>query len=517
MAENPEVKVTLTAEDQGLSAALRQLSQELKNVKTQQDQTASSSMKLGDAFKYLLEAISIDRIVEFGKEILDTAVQVGNLARTIGVSSSTISVFRHVSEQTGASWERISRSLAMGARRIVEFEGGQQQATEGMKLLGLTTQDFIGLNPDQKLELMVKALGRMPDGFNKAAAAQMLFSRGGREMVVVANALARQGFSQIEDELRRLGVLMDDDFTNKAAIAQASMHELHDAAEGFAVQLESGLLPAISDVGEALVKSSGGAASFEKIGEYVGDVVKFFVEGAMAIGAVLGDVIAAGVDGFEFLWHEVESGGKKAIGTIAAASMALVGNFRGAWETLKLVDTAGATDEANRIKAIFAGLKDQLVGIDKDLFPSAEEEARRNRERIKQLGLDQARGDSDVPYLGAFTKKGAPEGAAKAELALALKLQQDLLDVWKAGAAERAEAEKEAYEKGTLDLKAYFADRRAALEEETAKEVEVLKAERDQVQAAAAAASGRASAAQAAIGTRRPAAAGSPGGDRAGR
>ncbi len=75
--------------------------------------------------------------------------------------------------------------------------------------------------------------------------------------------------------------------------------------------------------------------------------------------------------------------------------------------------------------------------------------------------------------------------AAKAELALSLKQQQDLLTVWKAGAAGREEVDKEEYEKGTLGLKAYFDLRRTELEEETAKEIAVLEQERDQVAAAA--------------------------------
>src|SRR5579863_9827860 len=173
----PEIKVVLTAEDQGVAAAVRQLGDELKNLKTHEATAASGAITLRDAFRSLVGALSLYSAINFGKKILDDGVAIGNLARIIGVSSSTVSVFKHVSEETGVSWERIGRSLAMGARRITEFLGGEAQAAEGMKLLGLTAKDFGGLNADQKLSLMVQALGRLPDGFNKAAAAQILFSR----------------------------------------------------------------------------------------------------------------------------------------------------------------------------------------------------------------------------------------------------------------------------------------------------------------------------------------------------
>lgn len=51
MAENPEVKVTLTAEDQGLSSALKQLSESLKGVDRQQQQLAKSSARAATEMK----------------------------------------------------------------------------------------------------------------------------------------------------------------------------------------------------------------------------------------------------------------------------------------------------------------------------------------------------------------------------------------------------------------------------------------------------------------------------------
>ena len=43
MAESPEIKVRLTSEDTGVAAAIRQLGEQLKTLKSQQQDLASSS------------------------------------------------------------------------------------------------------------------------------------------------------------------------------------------------------------------------------------------------------------------------------------------------------------------------------------------------------------------------------------------------------------------------------------------------------------------------------------------
>ncbi|HLW82550.1 MAG TPA: hypothetical protein VKS20_10980 [Candidatus Acidoferrales bacterium] len=499
----PEIKVVLTAEDQGVAAAVRQLGDELKNLKTHEATAASGAITLRDAFRSLVGALSLYSAINFGKKILDDGVAIGNLARIIGVSSSTVSVFKHVSEETGVSWERIGRSLAMGARRITEFLGGEAQAAEGMKLLGLTAKDFGGLNADQKLSLMVQALGRLPDGFNKAAAAQILFSRGGRDMVVVANAIARQGFGAIEDELRRMGVLMDDDFTNKAAVAQASLHTTEDLARGLAVEFESGLLPAISDVGEGLLKTyaSTDQASngFVLLGMGAGATIKLLIVGFNEVW----EIVKSGGDVVELVGGIIVDTFETAAAAIVAAADAANGEFVKAINDIRFAGEEWRNDFA-RFGAQIAENNRANKELTENLFPDAskaksfhdalfgtpEGNKKRAEEMIHELALDQARaGAEKVPSLltgrGARGESAPPEAAARAQLALQLKQAQDALSIDKAMAEQRAAVEKGEYERGLVSIAQYYTDRRAAIAEGTRKEIATITAERDQVQAAA--------------------------------
>lgn len=495
----PEVKVVVTAEDQGVSAAISNLASELRNLKTQEEATARSSLNLASTFRHIVEAVGAYRLLKFGEDVMENAVAVGNLSRTIGVSASTISVFRHVSEETGVSWERIARSLAMGARRITEFQGGVQQAAQGMKLLGLTEKDFVGLNADQKLQLMIQTLGRMPDGFNKAAAAQMLFSRGGKDIIVVANAIARQGFGRIEEDLKSMGALMDDTFVTQAAIAKASLHDTSDVAEGLAIKFETGLLPAISDTGAGILKwtaaTGQGTDGMVLLGQYGGVAVKGLIVGFHEMWGVVKD----GVYIVELLGGVIVDTVETVGLGIAGVYHALTSQFTEALEDFKKVGSEWKRD-IGKFESQMAENDRSSRELVKDLFPDAEKaksfhdallgtpegNAERMKEAAHRLALDQkTAGAEEVPNLLSGGQKGPLEAAQKAELALALKHQQDLLEIYKATAAQEEEIQKNEYDHGVMSIAQYYADRRKAIAENAAQEIAVLQTERAQLVAAA--------------------------------
>lgn len=559
MADSPEVKVKLTAEDQGVAAAVRALSQELKNLKNQQDETRSSAVDLKGAFHDLIGAIAVERIIAFGKEILDSAVNIGNMSQKTGIATTTISVFHKVAEDTGIAVEAVDRGLVKAAKTVTLFQGGNEGAAKAMKLLNLEQKDFVGLNSDQKIQKLLEALGRMPDEFKKTTAAQLIFSKGGADMIVIANKLAQEGFGAIEQKMKSLGILMTQDFAENAAVAKESLQDLEDIGKGVATQFEFGLLPALADTSQALGKSiEGGSNGFEELGKDAGIAIKFIVLGFIAIGTTIGDALAEIEVDFKHVWADIKN---DAATTARAVKLVFKGEFSAAGSEIaageKRHDALEADDQAQKaaIRKKFVG---DLNSADQDLFPDqgpfaekdtatrgalanlqserdainlqaqqkkitqvqaeqkikdllaqqipllakmAEEETKLAEQRGHASEIARARSvshqvtalshkDSDVTglFAGRAEQPLIPpiqDAAAKARLALALKHEQDLLAVWKAGAAQRAGVDKEEYERGAISLKNYFDRRRKEIEDESAREIAILKSERTQVQAAA--------------------------------
>jgi hypothetical protein len=471
MADAPEIKVKLTAEDTGVSAAIKELTSQLKNLKKSQDETATSGFSLANAFKGIVAAAGAIELARIGKDAFDSAVNIGKMADKTGLTTQTLSVFHHVAEEVGVSTEAVDKGLTRAAKSITEFQQGSVKAAAGFKLLGITQKDFQGLNPDQKIALVTTRLGQMSAGFQKATATQLIFSKGGAEIIPVANAIAGEGFDKITASVSKLGLLLDQDTTDSFRAAKASMQELTDVGAGMATQFEAGLLPAISDVAEALVDSgTQGGVSFETIGKAAGDVVRGIALVFLGLGQTLGTVAESIADIFSAAWKQVKSDAEADFTALGQASQ---GHLITAFKTLEAGaknSTSIVSEEVQRQKAIYGTLGDSLKSDVANLFPSDAEEKKRKKERLSRLRPEK---QTDAPEV---TSTAAPtDAAARAALALLEKQLQDELAIHRAYAKQTEQIDTEQFQKGELSLKEYFDRRRAEVTSDASQEVDILR------------------------------------------
>jgi hypothetical protein len=471
MADAPEIKVKLTAEDTGVSAAIKELGAQLKTLKKSQDETAASAFNLAGAFKAIVAGAAGLGFLRIGQEAFQSATNIGKLSDKTGISTQTLSVFNKVAENVGASTESVDKSLIKAAKSITEFQQGSTKAAGGFKLLNLTAQDFAGLNADQKLQLVVAKLGAMEKGFQKATATSQIFGKGASDLTLVANSLAAQGFDKATESTAKLGLLLDQTTTDDFRAAAASMQELQDVGKGIATQFEAGMLPAISDVGEALVDSmTQGGVSFKTLGQYAGDVIRSIALVFIGFGQTVGTVIESIYDAFSQLWKEIKNEGTT---TFRALGDAVHGNFTQAVNEMLAGQKRSAeniSETIQRQKAIYGALADSFKSDYNNLFPSAEEEEKRRKARIAKL-----RPDKQVEAPEPGPPPAPNDAAAKARLALLEKQVQDELELHRAQAAQQAEIDKELYDKGEITLKEYYARRRAEITAASAEETAILQ------------------------------------------
>jgi hypothetical protein len=470
VADAPEIKVKLTAEDTGVSAAIKELGSQLKSLKKQQDDTASSGFNLSKAFSAIAAAGAVIGFARIGKEAFDSAVGIGKMADKTGLTTQTLSVFHKVADDVGVSTEAVDKALVKGAKSITEFEAGGVAAAKGFKLLNITAKDFAGLKPDEKIALVTDRLGKMQASFAKTTATQLIFSRGGAEMIPVLNALAAEGMDKATAATSKLGLLLDQETTDSFRAAKASIQELEDVGKGMATQFEAGLLPAISDVGEALVDSlTQGGVSFQDLGKYAGDAVRGIAAIFLGLGQTLGVVAASVADVFAAAWHYIKN---EAETDFTALGQAAHGHLRDAFNTLNAgaVQSSGIVrDEVERQKAIYKSLGASFKADYANLFPSEAEEKRRAAERLKRL-----RPEKQDATAGNLQETAPSDAAAKAALSLLEKQLQDELTIHRAYAKQTEQVDAEMYATGEISLAEYFDRRRAAVKADTDEEVAIL-------------------------------------------
>ena len=466
MADKPEVGFQFGVEgDAALLSTIQALRNELKQLKTQQDETSSSAETLSRAWSGLIQVAAALKIAEFAKDVFDTAVNLGKLSQITGVSTETLSVYYKAATDVGVAHEAVDKSVVKLARSFVQLQQGNKAAAAGFGLLHLSAKDFVGLNADEKLRKVTDAFAGIKDGGEKAAAAQALFSKGGAALIPVLDQLGKEQFKEVADQAERLGLIFTHEMAEGALRAKASLEELKGVAEGATAQLETGLLPAVADAADALGRSvsAGGVNGFKTLGEYAGTTIKFIVNLLNSLGVDLGAIAATIV---EWVSYEFDSLKQKGENTFIALKQLAKGDFSGANETIK----QGARD-AERAQQ---DASDRISAVWKNA-------AQKQKEFYDQLWNGAGRKPLKPPPTGApgdTTGAQLEKGLDRTEASGLKQQAQDELTLFRDLSRQKLEEDKRDYDQGIISLEEYFNRRRAAIQKEFTEELKARGAEK---------------------------------------
>jgi hypothetical protein len=462
MADAPEIKVKLTAEDTGVSAAIKELTSQLKNLKKQQDDTASSSMSLSRAFQGIAVGAAALKLVEFGKSVFDSATQIARASQITGASAQMLGVFHKAAGDLGISVEVVDKSFVKLSKSILSLQQGSSQSVQAFRQLGLSAKDFVGLNTDQRIKLVVDSLGAMAAGTNRAALAQVLLGRGGAEALPIFKSLAGDGFAKVQEEAQKMGLLFDNKTAASILAMKKQIEDLKGEAEGAATQFEVGLIPAITDAAGAMMQAIDGGGSnkgFKQLGEEIGNLVKDVTYGLIVDGQKAAEILAEMEVEWEFAMNHKKTVAKA---TWEAIKGYMYGGIGGAVTagSLTLAEDPAAKDAATKIAGIQKAFEDAKAKANIDVFGG---------------GTGGAPTKPPAGGEGAGGEIAPSDAAAKAALSLLEKQSQDQAEIKRAEAAQIAQIEKENYDAGLTSLSKYFANRRAEVLQASQAEIAAIQ------------------------------------------
>jgi hypothetical protein len=365
MADTPDVGFSFGVEgSDSLLSTIQRLRAEMGTLKTQQDFLASSAQALHGAWSALVSLGVSAAIMQLGREALQTGTSIGRMEQISGVSARTLSVLYKAAADVGIQHDVVDKGVTRLSRSLIQLQQGIPTVARGYALMGLSAKDFIGLNQDEALRKVIDRFGAMKDGAAKAAAAQEIFSRGGAALIPVMKQLAGEGFSDVERQAAKLGVLFDHDFAQAALRAEAAMQDLHDVGLGTAAAFETGFIPALNQAANAMVTGAvGGGNAWKYVGEEFGTLLKWIVSGLADMGIWVGSTAQLIQEDFGFAWNEVKRG---ASSVFAAFKEAATGDFSGALRALKdgVRDAGRDWDELQAKRtAIIGGAEQQLKAV----------------------------------------------------------------------------------------------------------------------------------------------------------
>jgi hypothetical protein len=465
MADAPDVKVKITAEDGGVAAAIKQLIAQLQTLKSKEKEVADSTKGLKEAFQGFIEILAVEKLAEFGNEVFQSGVKIARLSQVTGISTETISVYAQAVKDAGGEVGDMQASLGKLSTVITQSEQGNQKAAKSLALVGLSTKDFIGLNSDQKIRKVTDALGALPPGFQKTAAASKLLGDATGATINAMTNLAGDGFDHAREEAEKFGNLLTTDTARDLLITQAALKDLEAAAEGAARQFEAGIVPALTDVANAILAATTGegVSGFRKMGQVAGDVFREIATIAIGFVDTIGRAFAKGS-------ADIQNLGRAAADTFT----------KGFAEANRLL-SANTQADYKRIDDFFQSREDAAIAELQGLHREQDEA----KARIDDANAKRAK---NPPIQNDEATKGALKAQQQADelfrLTIEGKNKQLLADVEieKAFANQREAVAQSEFERGLLSLRDYYAARKVEIEQGNREELAALQAEKSNEQ-----------------------------------
>lgn len=178
-------------------------------------------------------------LVNFARDSLHWAAGLSETAQQIGVTVEQLQALRLAAEQNGASVEGMERAMGILNRTLGQAQAGLPQAVRAFASIGISKDQLQSFrNGGEALQAVITALSNLRNPAQQAAAAQALFGRGARELMVMLTQGAG-AMHRWTEEARRAGVITDEQ-ARKA-------DEAEDALNRLATTIRANLAGALAD------------------------------------------------------------------------------------------------------------------------------------------------------------------------------------------------------------------------------------------------------------------------------
>jgi lambda family phage tail tape measure protein len=478
----PNVGVKFTAEDGGVSQAIRELVAQLRGLNREADKTDQATRKVSRGFDTMANTIrdvaaviGLVRLAGLGKELVNTAEQVGRVSEQSGASVETLSALAVVGQTSGVSIEQLGQAFLQLNKTLVAARNGSGEAAAGLRAVGLTVEELSSLSADEAIRRVVTALAKLPNGAIKSAAAMKLFGRSGAELIPLLNDLGDKGIGGAIDKARELGLLLDNETVRSAKEFNDSLSATKLALAGVAAAMARDILPVLTDFANLAAKA---------ITALPDDVKRF----ALALLAVAAAAYAA-----RTAILVLNSAMLRNPFTLAAVGLSLV--------VAKLIELAGAAARAKSEYAAFLGTltTESEIATERNRLENAktalafEIRATTHTGRRNQLLKEQKRLEEQLQALAGREREittpaaglgdGDNEALLRARLAARVASARSEQQVEEARSRAFQQLNQAQYDAGLQSLASYYNRRLGLTRDAVNAEIEALRAQRAALEA----------------------------------
>lgn len=302
-----KTRIEISAEDK-TSAAFRSVSSGLSSMTAGFGRVVGMASALGAAIGVGALASGIKNLVSESMSYIDAT---GKLSDRIGISTEKLIGFQHAATLGGMSIDGMNDILAKMSVNLGKAASGTGEAARTLKKLGLDAKEISTLKADEQFLRIAQAISELETQSEKAAAAQEIFGRSGREVVTILSQ-GRKGFEATQKDAEKLGLTLSRFDAAKVEQANDEFYRFQSTITGLARRFTVQLAPVLSGVSGYLTDAATNIEGFETMGTRA-------FENITSLAGPLGDamqLVAVGIKAVELSGRLLEYGLLKSFKTI---------------------------------------------------------------------------------------------------------------------------------------------------------------------------------------------------------
>lgn len=217
------------------------------------------------------------------KSALDLGGELNDLAARTGITAGKLMVLRQAFLNSGMSADQVGPAVNRLQKALTGASADGEDTAGIFGQLGLSLAQLNDLSPDQQFERVAKAINKLSDPSQRAAAAMKIFGRSGGEMLALFNDSGAFGdaASQVgtQADIMDRNAALFDDISDKLALASQKM-------QGFFVGVADYVAPVLQPLLDWFA-SQDLAAQGQAFGLYIATAIQMLTDGTML--TALGD------------------------------------------------------------------------------------------------------------------------------------------------------------------------------------------------------------------------------------
>jgi hypothetical protein len=218
--------------------------------------------------KALAGTFAVGKMVDFTKEVLESADALAKQSQTLGVSASDLQGWQWAAQLSGSSAEEFTGAFTKFNRNLAEASKGTGPAAEALKVLGVSAEDLKTKLPLELLEGAADGIAAMHDPAKRTAAVMSLFGKGAAKLVPLFQE-GSEGIKKLRAETEELGFSFDEAFLANAQEVNDNLDRVKKGIMGIGIQAIKQVLPQLTEWSKRSVEVIKGLVSLVKHSEAV--------------------------------------------------------------------------------------------------------------------------------------------------------------------------------------------------------------------------------------------------------